>query len=137
MENFTQIGNGARLLVVDDQPFFAALMRERFESLGYSVTTAHDAFQALATVAQVDVPLVVLLDLMLPKVSGHQLLHELAKSPSASRLRVVLVSGHHSVERVAVNNPMVVGRAHKPVDLGELTRMVEGASRSLAQSLMH
>jgi two-component system CitB family response regulator len=122
--------------VVDDQPFFSAFLREKFEEIGYSVMTARDAFEALAIVSRVEAPLVVLLDLMLPEVSGRQLLHELARGSHASTLRIVLVSAHHSVECVAANHPMVVGRAQKPVDLGELTRMVDVAALDLAHQSM-
>ena len=132
MENAHPHGNGQQLLVVDDEPFFVAFLREKFVERGYSVVTAADGLEALAFVRQVGAPLVVLLDLMLPRLSGQQLLRELARSPGASAIRVVLVSAHHGVENVAVNHPLVVGRAQKPVDLGELARMVDVAARDLA-----
>ena len=138
MENAQLHENGPHLLVVDDQPFFASFLREKFEERGYSVATVGDAHEALAVVREATGPLVVLLDLMLPRVSGHQLLRELARGPHASEIRVVLVSAHHTVETVAARHPMVVGRAQKPVDLGELARMVEVASRDLlAQTVAH
>ncbi len=121
-----------QLLVVDDQAFFAGFLQEKFQELGYSVSTARDAFAALALVSRSKTPLVVLLDLMLPQVSGHQLLRELAKGPHAATIRVVLVSAHHTVATVAADHPMVVGRAQKPVDLGELVHMVRLASQDLA-----
>jgi CheY-like chemotaxis protein len=132
MENTHPHKNGQQLLVVDDQPFFAAFLREKFEERGYSVATVADAREALAFVSEATQPVVVLLDLMLPRVSGHQLLRELARGPHAPEIRVVLVSAHHTVETVAANHPMVVGRAQKPVDLGELARMVASAAHALA-----
>jgi CheY-like chemotaxis protein len=126
--------NGQLLLVVDDQPFFATFLREKFEELGYGVVTAPDATEALAFVKQVGPPLVVVLDLMMPKVSGHQMLLELAKDERAAGIRVVLVSAHHTVETVAANHPMVMGRAQKPVDFGGLARLVESASLDLIKN---
>jgi len=123
--------DGAQLLVVDDEALFSAFIKEKFEELGYSVATAADAFEALDFVGRWPAPLVVLLDLRMPRVSGEGLLRELSRSPRAATLRVVLVSAHHAVEVVAAGHPMVVGRAQKPVDLGELTRMVVGATRAL------
>lgn len=131
MENTHLHENGKKLLVVDDQPFFAAFLREKFKERGYSVVTVADAEQALAFVNASTSPLVVLLDLMLPGASGHQLLRELARGAHASEVRVVLVSAHHTVETVAANHPMVIGRAQKPVDLDELARMVDTASRDV------
>jgi CheY-like chemotaxis protein len=132
MEKPQLSAHGQQLLVVDDQAFFAGFLQEKFQELGYSVCTARDAFAALALVSRSKAPLVVLLDLMLPQVSGHQLLRELAKGPHAGTIRVVLVSAHHTVATVAADHPMVVGRAQKPVDLGELARMVRVASLDLA-----
>jgi two-component system, OmpR family, phosphate regulon response regulator PhoB len=132
MEKAQRHANGPRLLVVDDQPFFSTFLREKFEEMGYSVQTALDAFEALDVLGKVGSPVVVLLDLMLPRVSGPQLLRELARGPHASGIRVVLVSAHHTVETVAKGHPMVVGRAQKPVDLGELARMVEAATDGLS-----
>jgi CheY-like chemotaxis protein len=132
MEKAQPHGNGQRLLVVDDQPLFTAFLREKFAERGYSVTTAADATEALTFVSQLEAPLVVLLDLMLPRVSGYQVLRELARGPHASDIRVVLVSAHHTVQDVAANHPMVMGRAQKPVDLGELSRMVAVAADDLA-----
>ncbi len=124
--------NSPWLLVVDDQPFFASFLREKFEERGYSVATAAGAREALAFVSAAHEPLVVLLDLMLPRVSGQQLLGELARGPHAPDIRVVLVSAHHTVETIEPHHPMVVGRAQKPVDLGELARMVASAVQDLA-----
>jgi two-component system, response regulator, stage 0 sporulation protein F len=126
--------DGAQLLVVDDEAFFSAFVKEKFEELGYSVATAADAFEALDFVGRWPAPLVVLLDLKMPRVSGEGLLQELARSHRAATIRVVLVSASHTVERIAVGHPMVAGRAQKPIDLGELTRMVVGATRALGLS---
>lgn len=123
--------NGQLLLVVDDQVLFTTFLREKFEEMGYAVMTAGDAVTARELVSRFEVPLVILLDLMMPVVSGYQLLLELAEGPHASRIRVVLVSAHHSVATLVPDHPMVIGRSHKPVDLGELTRMVDRAALDL------
>jgi CheY-like chemotaxis protein len=124
------VSDPPQLLVVDDDVFFADFLRGKFAELGYAVAVADDAFGAMAFVLRWQKPLVVLLDLMLPRVSGEGLLRELARGPHASIIRVVLVSAHHTVEGLAKGHPMIVGRAQKPVDLGELARLVATASRA-------
>ena len=121
-----------QLLIVDDAQFFAGFLQEKFQERGYSVATAKDALTALTFLGRSDAPLVVLLDLILPGVSGLQFLRELSKSPRAPRTRVVLLSAHHTVEAAAASHPLVVGRMQKPIDLGELVRMVVGAGKDLA-----
>ena len=122
-----------QLLVVDDEEFFSTFLRERFEERGYSVATAGDAHAALAFVSDSTGPLVVLLDLMLPVVSGIQVLRELSSSPRAPYIRAVLVSAHHTVLAAAASHPLVVGRMQKPVDLGELITLVAGAMADITE----
>ncbi|MGO9830364.1 MAG: response regulator [Myxococcaceae bacterium] len=120
-----------RLLVVDDQPFFREFLREKLEELGYLVATCGDAAGALRTVEASETPLVVLLDLMMPEVSGLELLRALTAQRCASRMRVVLMSAHHSVEGAALYHPLVVGRAQKPVDVDDLHRLATEAAQQL------
>jgi CheY-like chemotaxis protein len=120
-----------QLLVVDDDAFFAEFLRGKFEEIGYSVAVAADAFGAMAFIPRWKKPLVVLLDLMLPRVSGEALIREVARGPNAVTTRFVLVSAHHRVEGLAAGHPLVAGRMQKPVDMGELTRLVAQASRAL------
>jgi CheY-like chemotaxis protein len=133
--------NGQLLLVVDDQVLFSTFLRDKFEEMGYSVLVAVDAAAARVLVRRFQVPLVILLDLMLPVTSGYQLLQELAEGPHAATIRIVLVSAHHTVSTIAPDHPLVFGRSHKPVDLGELTRMVDSAALDLrksgAEALLH
>jgi CheY-like chemotaxis protein len=123
--------NGQLLLVVDDQPFFTAFLQDKLTGLGYGVVTARDASEALSFIKQVGPPLVIVLDLMMPRVSGQELLRHLAESEHARGIRVVLVSASHAVQAVAAGSPLVVGRLQKPVDFGEVARLVQLAARDL------
>jgi CheY-like chemotaxis protein len=121
----------AQLLVVDDEVLFATYLKEKFEELGYSVAVAADAVGAMAFIRSWQKPIVVLLDLMLPRVTGEALLREVAQGAHAASTRFVLVSAHQRVEGLAAGHPLVAGRMQKPVDMGELTRLVAQASRAL------
>ncbi len=62
---------GARVLVVDDDPLLVRLVRTHLEKAGYKVLTAQDGEQAL-DVAASELPDLVVLDLMLPKLDGFE-----------------------------------------------------------------
>ena len=62
---------GARVLVVDDDPLLVRLVRTHLEKAGYKVLTAADGEQALETAAN-ELPDLVVLDLMLPKLDGYE-----------------------------------------------------------------
>jgi len=62
---------GARILVVDDDPLLVRLVRTHLEKAGYKVFTAPDGEEALE-VAATELPDLVVLDLMLPKLDGFE-----------------------------------------------------------------
>jgi len=62
---------GARILVVDDDPLLVRLVRTHLEKAGYKVFTAPDGDEALEVAAS-ELPDLVVLDLMLPKLDGFE-----------------------------------------------------------------
>jgi DNA-binding response OmpR family regulator len=70
---------GSRLLLVDDDEALAAMLREFLELQGFRVTTVHDGDAALKQVAEAPPDLVVL-DVMLPGISGFEVLKRLRES---------------------------------------------------------
>jgi two-component system KDP operon response regulator KdpE len=73
---------GARILAVDDDPGILRAVRRALEAHGYDVTAAENGEQARAAAARVR-PDVVLLDLVLPDVTGTELCEALAVPPTA------------------------------------------------------
>ena len=63
-----------RVLVVDDDPGIRESLRSLLEDEGYEVTTAVDGEDALRAVLASATPLVVLLDLLLPNLTGEDML---------------------------------------------------------------
>lgn len=119
------------VLVVDDQPFFRAQMRNELARRGHTVVTAHDAAHAMRLVDELGPPLVVVLDLVLPGTSGAELLEVLSGRADADQLRFILVSAHVAPDSVAPENPLVVARLGKPVDLTRLSERLEVAGALL------
>jgi diguanylate cyclase (GGDEF)-like protein len=67
----SRAGRDVHILIVDDHPDNVDLLKDRLEARGYSTLTAHDGEEALAAVAAADpMPDLILLDIMLPKMSG-------------------------------------------------------------------
>jgi signal transduction histidine kinase/DNA-binding response OmpR family regulator len=86
------------ILVVEDDTPTREVVAELLTAQGYAVTTAEDGEQARAQMA-VGLPELVILDLMLPKVSGFELLAEWRSKPRTADLPVfVLTSKDLNVE---------------------------------------
>jgi signal transduction histidine kinase/DNA-binding response OmpR family regulator len=87
-------GKGApnrSILVVDDDVSTREMIEELLRAPGYSVITASDGIQARARVAHA-LPELVILDLMLPNVSGLELLAEWRSSPRTADLPVFVLT---------------------------------------------
>ena len=79
------------VLVVDDSPTNRHVAAALLQKEGYAVTTAVDGEDALEKVAATRPPLVVL-DIVLPKMNGYQVLRYLKTSPETRNIKVILVS---------------------------------------------
>lgn len=91
----------ANILVVDDEPEIATLVKRILEAEGHKVTTACDGEMALAAV-RASLPDVVLLDLNLPKMNGFEVC-KLLKSDDATRAIpvIMLTAAYPGVEDAA------------------------------------
>ena len=128
----TASAQGPLVLVVDDQSFFRAYLRNALARRGYTVLTAEDAGAAERLVEEVGPPLVLILDLMLPGTSGPELLHTLSQRADADKLRFILVSAYPVLDKVAPDSTLVVGRLGKPVDVERLAEHVQAAGAALS-----
>jgi two-component system phosphate regulon response regulator PhoB len=91
---------GTRILVVDDEPDLLELVRVNLTQAGYEVETAARGADALELVRR-RIPDLVILDLMLPDVSGTQVCRELRSAPATANLPVVMLTARaDEVDRV-------------------------------------
>src|SRR3954471_5417986 len=87
----TGLGMTHRILVVDDEPDITALVAYHLAKVGYRVSTAANGPEALKA-AREERPDVVVLDLMLPGVSGHDVLAELRRRDETKDVGVILLT---------------------------------------------
>jgi CheY-like chemotaxis protein len=80
-------------LIVDDDVAVRALLAELLEEEGFNVSTASNGFSGLRLATEQH-PQVMLLDLLLPDLSGEELLQELRADRRLRDLAVVVVSGN-------------------------------------------
>jgi len=82
------------IMVVDDDLDVRLACSELLRAYGYEVVTCCDAFEALARLRRGALPAAMVLDLQMPRMSGQQLLKELAYlGLGPARLPAVVVSG--------------------------------------------
>ena len=91
------------VLIVDDHAQNAELLREYLEEIGCVVRAASGGESALRLV-EAQPPDVVLLDIMMPRMSGYQVCERIKAQPSGDSIAVVMVTALHDpadVERAA------------------------------------
>jgi CheY-like chemotaxis protein len=83
-----------RVLVADDSETVLLMLQRRLEIEGYEVVTAKDGFEALDRLREAgsDEPDVILLDAMMPNMSGIEVLEKLRDS--GSKIPVLMISAH-------------------------------------------
>jgi len=81
----------ARVLIVDDMPANVKLLEARLSSEYFDVVTAKDGPSALETL-QSDSPDIVLLDVMMPGMSGFEVCEKIKANPKTAHIPVVMVT---------------------------------------------
>jgi two-component system phosphate regulon response regulator PhoB len=121
-----------RILVVDDEPDITALVAYHLARAGYRVSTATTGQDALKS-AREERPDVVVLDLMLPGVSGYEVLRELRQRPETREVGVILLTARREeADRVRGLSLGADDYLTKPFSPQELTLRVAAILRRLA-----
>jgi len=81
------------ILVVDDCQPIAGILARYLRAEGHAVTVAHDGAAARALLERAK-PDCIFLDLMMPEMTGVELLHELKRDPGTAEIPIVVVSAH-------------------------------------------
>src|SRR6185369_1866324 len=81
-----------RIVVVDDQPLLGNIYRTKFAAEGFHVDVAVDGQQALELIRR-ERPDLVLLDVVIPKIDGLEVLRRLRNESSFRTLPIIVFSG--------------------------------------------
>lgn len=93
-------GDGAHLLVVDDDCMNSALLQERLQAESYVVEVANDGRTALDKLREATFDLV-LLDIVMPDMDGYDVLKALKADPKLQDIPVIMISGLDDLNSVA------------------------------------
>ena len=120
-----------RVLVVEDEGDTRAVMREVLEAEGWEVLEAEDGATALRLLRASAVPMIVVLDYLLPDLTGLEVVTQLVAEAPADLPAVILVTA--SVESRALQHHPLLAQLNipilpKPFDIEALAALVKQAA---------
>lgn len=101
-EGAVAVDNGSvKVLLVEDDSFLSSIVFGRLQKEGYNIRLAKDGEQALAEVEK-EVPDIMLLDLIMPGISGFEVLEKVKLNDKSKDVAVIIFSNlgqEHEIER--------------------------------------
>jgi len=120
---------GQRILVVDDEPDLLELVRVNLSQAGFEVDTAETGRQALER-ARRSAPDLLILDLMLPDLSGTEVCRHLRADPSLGEIPIIMLTARaDEVDRVVGLEIGADDYVTKPFSLRELMARIRAVLR--------
>jgi DNA-binding response OmpR family regulator len=107
-----------RLLLVEDDDDVRASLADVLDLAGYAVVEASNGRHAMRAM-RADPPRLVILDLMMPVMSGWEVLEQMRADPALAEIPVCLLSAQAQIAPVEAVHVL-----HKPVSIDELLTVV-------------
>lgn len=121
----------ARILVVDDEPHIARLISFSLEKAGHEILSAADGLSAIA-IAQEERPELILMDVMMPLMTGYEAVERLKSDPETAGIPVIMLSAKS--QQYEQEKGIESGAAHyicKPFTPRELVEQVSAFLETL------
>ena len=109
-----------KVLVVDDEPSIAKILRKQLEVAGFEVNVGVDGEDGLAKVREWH-PELILLDVMLPKINGHEVCKTLKADAELKKIPVIMLTAKtQRQDQDLAQSQGADGFLTKPFQLSEL-----------------
>ncbi len=95
-----QFGTSQKIVIVEDNITLADVYKTRMELIGYKCLVAHDGEEALS-ILEKELPDLVLLDLMVPKIAGDQVLRTMRENEWGKSIPVLIISNLNEADAPA------------------------------------
>ena len=122
---FRKKSQKTKVLVVDDEPNIVQTLKDRLEMNDYQVCVAHNGDDGLKT-AQEQAPDVILLDVIMPVMDGHEMLEKLRQQDWGKDISVIMLTARSQAQDIARARACgIEDYIIKPFDLSELLEKIE------------
>lgn len=124
-----------KILLVDDSKFLRLTAERALARAGYTVSSATDGEKALR-MAREELPDLILMDILLPKISGRDVLLALKKDPATMAIPVVVMTGLSQKNAARLQGDGAIAFLEKSVlDLDKGSEKLLAAVQEILQKL--
>ena len=117
--------NKKKILVIDDEEDMQKLLKIRFEQESFIVITAGDG-EAGIKAAELEVPDLILMDIMMPKMDGYSCLKEIRKISKIKDTPILMLSGKEEEKiKDLFAFQKISGYVEKPFELDNLVAKIK------------
>lgn len=88
-----------KILLVEDEAFLLDLYEAKLEEVGYEVIKASNGAEGLS-LAQLELPSLILLDILMPQVDGYEMLKQLKADKKTKNIPVIIFSNLSQKEEI-------------------------------------
>ena len=113
-----------KIMIVDDEPDVLISVKQIFSSTDYSVITAENGTECLQKI-QEDTPDLVLLDIMMPGMSGWDVAAKIKDNPQWTDIPIVFLTAKGDTMSVGIGHLASEDYIVKPFDIADLKQRVE------------
>src|SRR5476651_1669604 len=118
----------AKVLIIEDDPLMSRMYQKIFTFEKYEVEVAGDGEEGLAKVLSTN-PTIILLDVMMPKMNGLQVLEKLKADPATKAIPVVMLTnlaGQQDAETALSKGAVkyIVKSEHEPKEISDMVNEI-------------
>jgi DNA-binding response OmpR family regulator len=122
---FKKKSDKVKILIVDDEPNIVQTLQDRLEMNEYDVVTACNGKEGLERAVE-HKPDIILLDVIMPLMDGHEMLEALRNQPGCDEMSVIMLTARSQTQDIARANACgIEDYIVKPFDLSELLEKIE------------
>jgi CheY-like chemotaxis protein len=118
----------AKILIVEDDPLMSRMYQKIFTFEGYEVEMASDGQEGLDKAREMK-PTLVLLDVMMPKMNGLQVLEKLKADPETKAIPVIMLTnlaGEQDAESALAKGAIkyIIKSEHEPKEVADMVKEI-------------
>jgi len=114
-----------KIVIIDDDPDIRLSLEQILNSKGYNAISFEDGFDFFKYLKNGDIPNLILLDVMMPVMSGWEIQRKLKENPKWNKIPIIFITCRTTDTAKEMGKRYGIDYIEKPFDIEDLTRRVK------------